>query len=64
MGAGYTAVDRVRKGLPLVVHGGGQSLWGLTHSSDLALGIVGLFGREQARGEAFHVTTNESVTSG
>jgi nucleoside-diphosphate-sugar epimerase len=62
MGAGYTAVDRVRRGLPLVVHGDGQSLWGLTHSSDIAAGIVGLFGQPQALGEAFHITTEEILT--
>ena len=62
MGAGYTAVDRARNGRPLLVHGDGQSLWGLTFSGDFALGFVGLFGKEAALGEAVHVTTEEILT--
>jgi nucleoside-diphosphate-sugar epimerase len=62
MGAGYTAVDRVRRGLPILCHGDGQSLWGLTWSGDIATGIVGLFGKQQAIGEAFHITTEEILT--
>ena len=62
MGAGYTVVDRVRRGLPILCHGDGQSLWGLTWSDDLATGIVGLFGQAKAIGEAFHITTDEILT--
>jgi nucleoside-diphosphate-sugar epimerase len=61
-GAGYTVVDRMRKGLPIVCHGDGQSLWGLTWSGDIAKGIVGLLGKAQALGEAFHITTDEILT--
>jgi len=61
-GAGYTTVDRVRKGLPIVCHGDGQSLWGLTWSGDFAVGFVGLLGKTQAIGEAIHITTDEILT--
>ncbi|MDQ8185116.1 SDR family oxidoreductase [Pelagicoccus sp. SDUM812002] len=58
----YTIVDRMRRGLPLVVPGDGTSLWTITHSSDFAIGLVGLLGNTQAVGEAFHITSDEVQT--
>lgn len=58
----YTIIDRMRKGLPVVVPGDGTSLWTITHSSDFAKGLVGLFGVADSIGEAFHITTDESLT--
>src|SRR3954471_15167285 len=34
---GWTAIDRMRRGRPVVVHGDGTSLWVLTHSADFAV---------------------------
>ncbi len=61
-GQDYTVVDRMRRGLPVVCHGDGTALWGMTHSNDFAVGLVGLLGRPEAIGEAFHVTTDELLT--
>ena len=61
-GQDYTVVDRMRRGLPVVCHGDGTALWGMTHSSDFAVGLVGLLGHPEAIGEAFHVTTDEVLT--
>jgi nucleoside-diphosphate-sugar epimerase len=61
-GTGYTLIDRVRRGQPIVCPDGGQTLWGLTHSDDLAVGFVGLCGNMRAIGEAFHITTEEILT--
>jgi nucleoside-diphosphate-sugar epimerase len=58
----YTLADRLLKGLPVIVHGDGSSLWVVTHADDLAKGLLGLFGNERAFGEAFHVTTDEVLT--
>lgn len=55
----YTLINRMRKGKPVVVHGDGTSLWTITHNSDLARGLVGLFGNKDAIGEAFHITSDE-----
>ena len=61
-GQDYTVVDRMRRGLPVVCHGDGTALWGMTHAGDFAVGLVGLLGRPEAMGEAFHVTTDEVLT--
>lgn len=58
----YTAVDRLQKGLPIVVPGDGTSLWVLTHAEDFAKGFFGLLGLEQSIGEAFHITSDELLT--
>lgn len=46
-------------GKPVVVHGNGTSIWPLTHSSDFAKGFIGLLGNSHARGEIFHITSDE-----
>jgi nucleoside-diphosphate-sugar epimerase len=58
----YTAVDRMRRGLPVIVPGDGSSLWTVTHSTDFAVGLVGLLGRTQAIGHPFHITSDEVLT--
>jgi nucleoside-diphosphate-sugar epimerase len=56
---GWTQIDRMRRGLPIVVHGDGTSLWTLTHSRDFAVGMVGLLGDPRTFGHAFHITSDE-----
>ena len=58
----YTAVDRMKKGLPIVVQGDGTSLWTMTHADDFSVGFVGLLGNMHAIGEAFHITSDEVLT--
>ena len=58
-GSDYTVVHRLRRGLELVVHGDGTSLFVLTHASDFARGLLGLLGQPAAIGEAFHITSDE-----
>jgi len=55
----YTVIDRMRKGLPVIVPGDGTSLWQLTHNADFARGLLGLFGHQASIGHAFHITTDE-----
>lgn len=59
---GYTVIDRMRKGKPVVVHGDGTSLWVLTHHRDFAKGFVPLLGNNHAIAEAVHVTSDELLT--
>jgi nucleoside-diphosphate-sugar epimerase len=58
----YTLADRLKRGMPIVVHGDGSSLWVVTHADDLARGLLGLVGNERAIGEAFHITSDEVLT--
>lgn len=58
----YTLADRLKKGRPIIVHGDGSSLWVVTHAEDFAKGFLGLVGNPQARGEAFHITSDEVLT--
>ena len=59
---GWTIVDRMRQGKPVIIHGDGTSLWALTHHRDFAVGFVGLLGNSAAIGEIFHITSNEVLT--
>ena len=59
---GYTALDRLLKGKQIIIHGDGTSLWTLTHHRDFAKGFVGLLGKSEAIGEAYHITSDELLT--
>jgi len=61
MDGGWTVVDRMRRGLPVVVPGDGTSLWTLTHSRDFAAAFVGLFAEPRTLGQAFHITSEEAL---
>jgi len=59
---GYSVIDRMLTGKPVIVHGDGTSIWTLTHNTDFAKGFVGLLGNTQAIGETFHITSDEWLT--
>jgi nucleoside-diphosphate-sugar epimerase len=59
---GYTILDRMLKGKKIIIQGDGTSLWVLTHNTDFAIGFVGLFGKKEAIGEAYHITSDELLT--
>jgi nucleoside-diphosphate-sugar epimerase len=59
---GWTVVERMRAGKPVVVHGDGTSLWVLTHHDDFARAFVPLLGHPQAIGDSFHITSDEVLT--
>lgn len=59
---GWTQIDRMRRGAPVVVHGDGTSLWTLTHHTDVASRLVGLLGNRAAIGEAFTITGDDVLT--
>ncbi len=58
----YTAIDRMRRGKPVIVPGDGTSLWVITHNTDFAKGLVGLLGNPQSIGHSFHITSDEVLT--
>lgn len=55
-------LKRILDGKPVIIPGDGSSLWTLTHSKDFAKGYVGLMANPHAIGNAFHITTDESMT--
>ena len=59
---GYTVLNRIRQGQPVIVPGDGTSVWTMTHNTDFAVGLLGLLGRQEALGEAFHITGDEWLT--
>jgi nucleoside-diphosphate-sugar epimerase len=58
----YTAIDRMRRGEPLIIPGDGLTLWTLTHNTDFAKGLLGLLGHPGAIGHPFHITSDEALT--
>lgn len=58
----YTIIDRMKQGKKVVIPGDGTSLWVFTWNADFALGFLGLFGNNDALGEAFHITSDEVMT--
>lgn len=58
----WTAIDRMRRGAPVIIPGDGTSLWTITHNTDFAQGLVGLFGNPSTHGHAFHITSDEVLT--
>lgn len=56
---GYTILDRMKKGKPVIVHGDGSSIWTLTHHKDFAKGLVGLLGKFDAISQAYHITSDQ-----
>ena len=60
-GGSWQVVKRIKEGKPVIIHGDGSSLWTITHNSDFAKAYAGLIGNPKAIGEAFHITSDESV---
>lgn len=59
---GWTIVERMRRGEPVVIHGDGTSLWTLTHHRDFARGFVPLLGHPRTLGDAFQITSDDVLT--
>jgi len=58
----WQVLKRMLDGKPVIIHGDGTSQWTLTHNTDFAKGFVGLMGHPQAIGEAFQITSDETLT--
>jgi nucleoside-diphosphate-sugar epimerase len=57
-----SVLDRLRKGLPVIVHDDGRTAWAIAHVSDVARGFVGALLNEKAYGQSYHLTSDEHTT--
>jgi len=53
---------RILNDKPVIVHGDGESLWTLTHSSDFAKAFITLCGMNASLGECVHITSSDGHT--
>ena len=58
----WQVIRRMQEGKPVIIHGDGTSLWTITHNTDFAKGYCGLVGNIHAIGQAYHITSDESMT--
>ena len=58
----WQLAKRLLEGKPVIVQGDGSSLWTMTHNSDFAKGFVGLMGNAHAIGNAFQITSDETLS--
>lgn len=58
----WTLANRILNDKPIVLWDNGQATCTLTSTKDFAVGTVGLFGNENAYNEAFHITTDYTLT--
>lgn len=58
----WQVVKRIKEEKPVIIQGDGTSLWTLTFNTDFAVGFVGLMGDPHAVGEAFQITSDESLS--
>ena len=58
----WQVLKRMLEGKTVLIHGDGTSLWTLTWNEDFAKAFIGLIGNPHAIGEAFQITSDESVT--
>ena len=62
LSGGWTSLNRMLTGKPVIVHGDGTSLWTVTHNTDFARAFVPLLGHPRTLGEAFHITSDDVLT--
>ncbi|MCQ2195701.1 MAG: NAD-dependent epimerase/dehydratase family protein [Paludibacteraceae bacterium] len=58
----WQVIKRMMEGKPVIIHGDGTSLWTMTHNSDFAQAFIGLMGNIHAIGQAFQITSDETLT--
>jgi len=62
LGWGPTFVDRLRKGMPVIVSGDGHGLWQSAFSEDVGVGFAFAAGRPKCYGQAYNIVADEVVT--
>ncbi|HEY4328726.1 MAG TPA: NAD-dependent epimerase/dehydratase family protein, partial [Phycisphaerae bacterium] len=55
-------VDRLRRGIPVIVAGDGNGLWATAYADDVGVGFAKILGRAKSFGEHFNIVGDEVVT--
>ncbi|MDR0846167.1 MAG: SDR family oxidoreductase [Lactobacillales bacterium] len=58
----WQVVKRMLENKPVILPGDGTSSWTMTHASDFAKGFVALMGNPHAAQQAYHITTDETMS--
>lgn len=58
----WTFIARLLNNKPILLWDKGEAICTLTHTSDFAKGVVGLFGNPKAYNEAFHIVSDERLS--
>jgi dTDP-D-glucose 4,6-dehydratase len=58
----WTFIARLLSNKPIMLWDKGEAICTLTHTSDFAKGVVGLFGNPKAYNEAFHIVSDDRLT--
>lgn len=61
-GSTYQSLKRMIEGKTVIVHDDGLCLWTMTDSRDFAKAFVGLLGNKKALGQAYHITSDQSIS--
>lgn len=62
LGFESTWIDRIRRGLPILVAHDGQLIWSHCHADDAGLGIAAAVGRQRCLGQTYIITRFEVAT--
>jgi len=62
LGWAPTFIDRLRRGLPIIVSGDGHGLWQSAYADDVGVGFAQAAGRTKCFGEAYNIVGDEVVT--
>lgn len=58
----WTLIARIQNNKPILLWDNGNAVCTLTHTTDFAKGIVGLYSNPKAYNEAFHIVSDENFT--
>jgi nucleoside-diphosphate-sugar epimerase len=55
-------LDRIRRGMPVILHGEGNAIWVAAHSEDISRAFVNAVGNSHTVGKSFNVAGEELLT--